>query len=149
MILFFSEEVDFKINNRSLYKHWIKEVIKELQNFEQRKKCGDLNIIFCNDEYLLNVNNQYLKHNYYTDIITFDYSDNQSISGDLFISIDSVKINAEKFKTGFSEELARVIIHGVLHLCGYNDHTEEEKQMMKKNEDLALSGLPEKLRNER
>jgi len=149
MILFFSEEVDFKINNRYLYKYWIKEVIKELQNFEQGKKCGDLNIIFCNDEYLLSVNNQYLKHNYYTDIITFDYSDNQIISGDLFISIDSVKINAEKFKTGFSEELARVIIHGVLHLCGYNDHTEEEKQMMKKNEDLALSGLPEKLRNER
>ncbi|GAB1473703.1 rRNA maturation RNase YbeY [Bacteroidota bacterium] len=143
MILFFSEEVEFKFKNRSLYKRWIREIILSEQRLENLKKCGDLNIIFCNDEYLLNVNNQYLKHNYYTDIITFDYSDNQIINGDLFISVDSVKNNSVTYKTEFMTELSRVIIHGVLHLCGYNDHTEEDKKLMKEKEDFALTKLQE------
>lgn len=143
MILFFSEEVEFKFKNRSLYKRWIREIILTEQRFDNLKKCGDLNIIFCNDEYLLNVNNQYLKHNYYTDIITFDYSDNQIINGDLFISVDSVKNNSVTYKTEFMTELSRVIIHGVLHLCGYNDHTEEDKKLMKEKEDFALTKLQE------
>ncbi len=113
------------------------------QGFIFSKKCGDLNIIFCNDKYLLSVNNQYLKHNYYTDIITFDYSDNQVINGDLFISIDSVENNAVKYKTEFMNELSRVIIHGVLHLCGYDDRTEDDKNLMKEKEDLALIKLKE------
>ena len=143
MILFFSEEVEFKFKNRSLYKRWIREIILSEQRLENLKKCGDLNIIFCSDEYLLNVNNQYLKHNYYTDIITFDYSDNQIINGDLFISVDSVKNNSLKYKTEFMNELSRVIIHGVLHLCGYDDHTEDDKKLMKEKEDLALTMLQE------
>ncbi len=143
MILFFSEEVEFKFKNRSLYKRWIREIILSEQRLENLKKCGDLNIIFCNDEYLLSVNNQYLKHNYYTDIITFDYSDNQIINGDLFISVDSVKNNSVTYKTEFMTELSRVIIHGVLHLCGYNDHTEEDKKLMKEKEDFALTKLQE------
>ncbi len=146
MILFFSEGVDFKFGNRTLYKKWISDVINDLDNFNQKRRCGDLNIIFCDDEFLLSVNKQYLKHNYYTDIITFDYSDNQSISGDLFISIDTVKNNSVKYKTEFLNELSRVIIHGVLHLCGYNDHTEEDKKIIKEKEDLALTKLPGKLK---
>ena len=143
MILFFSEGVDYRFKNRSLYKRWIREVILSQQGLIASKKCGDLSIIFCNDDYLLNVNNQYLKHNYYTDIITFDYSDNQIINGDLFISVDSVKNNSVTYKTEFMTELSRVIIHGVLHLCGYNDHTEEDKKLMKEKEDFALTKLQE------
>ena len=143
MILFFSEGVDYRFKNRSLYKRWIREVILSQQGLIASKKCGDLSIIFCNDDYLLNVNNQYLKHNYYTDIITFDYSDNQIINGDLFISVDSVKNNSLKYKTEFMNELSRVIIHGVLHLCGYDDHTEDDKKLMKEKEDLALTMLQE------
>ncbi|MHC1779865.1 MAG: rRNA maturation RNase YbeY [Bacteroidales bacterium] len=141
MILFFSEGVNFKFINRSIYKRWIRAIILSEQRFTILKKCGDLNIIFCNDDYLLNVNNQYLKHNYYTDIITFDYSDNQIINGDLFISVDSVKNNSRKYQTEFIDELSRVIIHGVLHLCGYDDHTKEDKELMKEKENFALIKL--------
>ncbi len=145
MILFFSEGINFNLKNRSLYKRWIKDIICEYQKGAQPKKPGEINIIFCNDDFLLSINNQYLKHNYYTDIITFDYSDNQYINGDLYISIDSVKNNSEKFKTEFFNELSRVIIHGILHLSGFNDHTEKEKIEMRINEDHALSKLPGEL----
>lgn len=101
-------------------------------------KTGDIAFIFCNDEKILEINRQYLQHDYYTDIITFDYSTKGNISGDIFISIDTVKSNAEKFKTAFHVELHRIIIHGVLHLCGQDDKTEENRAIMTEKENDAL-----------
>ena len=95
--------------------------------------------IFCSDEKILEVNRQYLQHDYYTDIITFDYSEGDRISGDIFISIDTVRSNAEKYGTNFDDELHRVIIHGILHLCGLKDKSEADSKKMRKAEDKALS----------
>nr|WP_321454129.1 rRNA maturation RNase YbeY [uncultured Carboxylicivirga sp.] len=100
---------------------------------------GDLNYLFCTDSYILDVNNQYLNHDYYTDIITFDYSINNVISGDLVISIDTVLSNSSKFSLDFVHECLRVIIHGVLHLCGFKDKTKEEEVKMRELEDQALN----------
>lgn len=111
------------------------------ENFVQ----GDISIIFCSDEYLLKINEQYLGHNYYTDIVTFDYVENSVISGDLFISIDRVRDNAKELNIAFKEELNRVIIHGVLHLTGYKDKTEAEKTVMREKENfyLRIAGFKE------
>ncbi|MBN9295289.1 MAG: rRNA maturation RNase YbeY [Flavobacteriia bacterium] len=95
---------------------WISQIVSR-----ETKSLGDLTYIFCDDEYILDVNRQYLDHDYYTDIITFDYSEGGVVSGDLFISLDTVRSNSELFSTPFLQELHRVIIHGVLHLCGYKD----------------------------
>jgi probable rRNA maturation factor len=105
------------------------------------KECGPINLIFCDDEKILEVNKEYLAHDYYTDIITFDYSLNQIISGDLFISIDRVKENADMFSKSFENELTRVVFHGVLHLCGYNDKSEEDVLVMRSKEDYYLTQL--------
>lgn len=102
---------------------------------EEKKELGSINYIFCSDIYLLNMNKEYLQHDYYTDIITFDYSENNIISGDIFISKDRVEDNAMQFKVGFLNELNRVMIHGVLHLLDYKDFTKEEKLEMKAKED--------------
>ncbi len=99
---------------------------------------GDINVVFCNDEYLLQLNMLHLNHSYYTDVITFDYSEDKTISGDIFISIDRVKENAQEFSVTFFNELCRVIVHGVLHLCGYKDKTEEDNRLMRKKEDECL-----------
>ena len=99
---------------------------------------GDINVVFCNDEYLLQLNMLHLNHSYYTDVITFDYSEDKTISGDIFISINRVKENAQDFSATFFNELCRVIVHGVLHLCGYKDKTEEDKLLMRKKEDECL-----------
>ena len=101
---------------------------------------GEISVVFCSDDYLLNMNKQYLNHDYYTDIITFDYSDNRIVSGDLFISFDRVKENASIYAVPINYELCRVIYHGILHLCGYKDKSEEEKIAMrgKENEYLDL-----------
>jgi rRNA maturation RNase YbeY len=104
----------------------------------QGKKTGEIDCIFCSDEYLLEMNQSYLEHDYYTDIITFDYTEDGVVSGDLFISLDTVKSNAEKFGTSYEDELNRVIIHGILHLCGFKDKTPEEEAIMRKKEDEAL-----------
>ena len=112
--------------------------IKYLINNEQGK-VGPITIVFCNDEYLLDINKQYLNHNYYTDIITFDYVEDNVISGDLFISIDRVKANAKKYDVSFIRELYRVVFHGVLHLVGYNDKTNEEQLLMTEKENLYLA----------
>lgn len=103
---------------------------------------GDVNIIYCSDEHLLQMNKDYLNHDYYTDIITFDYVDDQTVSGDLFISLDRIKENASQFADNLDQELFRVMIHGVLHLCGYHDKSEEEQQTMrgKENEYLKYAG---------
>ncbi len=103
------------------------------------KTLGDISIIFCSDNYILDVNIRYLHHDYFTDVITFDYCEGNKLSGDLFISIDSVRENSIEFGTEFDEELHRVIVHGVLHLIGYDDHTPEDQKIMRAKEDYYLS----------
>ena len=102
------------------------------------RRVGDVNYIFCNDERILEVNREYLQHDYYTDIITFDYTEGDVISGDLFISLDTVKTNSEQFATEYDEELHRTIIHGILHLCGINDKGPGEREIMEAAENRAL-----------
>ena len=132
-ITYQSDNVKFSEIKRREVSNWIKSVA-----ISYRKKVGEIAYIFCSDEKILEINNQYLNHDYYTDIITFDYSENDIISGDLFISLDTVKSNAEKFGTNYIEELHRVIIHGVLHLCGLKDKSPEEELVMREKEDEAL-----------
>lgn len=104
----------------------------------EMKRLGAVNIIFCSDNYILDVNMRYLQHDYFTDIITFDYCEKDILSGDLFISIDSVRENALFYGTEFSDELNRVMVHGLLHLIGYDDHTEEEVAEMRQKENYYL-----------
>ena len=137
MIQFVEENVKFPLPNKNLTKKWIKLVIEASQ-----KKVGDICIIFCDDEYLLNINRQYLNHDYYTDIITFDYVEGNKISGDLFISLDTVKSNSVKFSESFEFEAKRVIIHGILHLLGLKDKSETEALEMCSAENRALELYP-------
>ena len=137
MIQFVEENVKFPLPNKNLTKKWIKLVIEASQ-----KKVGDICIIFCDDEYLLNINRQYLNHDYYTDIITFDYVEGNKISGDLFISLDTVKSNSVKFSESFELEAKRVIIHGILHLLGLKDKSETEALEMCSAENRALELYP-------
>lgn len=116
----------------------IKKSIKSLI-INEKNLLGDIAIILCSDEYLLRINIEYLKHNYYTDIITFNYVDGKIISGDLFISFERIQENSKQFNTSLVEELYRVMFHGVLHLVGYNDKTADEKKIMREKEDLYLS----------
>lgn len=118
---------------RRLISKWIKMIAQSYG-----KKVGDIAYLFCSDEKILEINNQYLQHDYYTDIITFDYTEENTINGDIFISIDTVKSNSEKYKTDYTEELHRVIIHGILHLCGINDKAEGEQERMTECENQAL-----------
>ncbi len=118
--------------------NWIKSVAKNYG-----KQTGDISYLFCSDEKILEVNRQYLQHDFYTDIITFDYSEGDRISGDIFISLDTVLSNSIQYHTGFDEELYRVIIHGILHLCGLNDKSEGEGREMREAEESALSILRE------
>lgn len=113
---------------------WIKRVAAKYG-----RKVGDIAYIFCSDEKILEVNREYLQHDYYTDIITFDYCEYNIISGDLFISLDTVRTNSEEFKTDYNEELHRTIIHGILHLCGINDKGPGEREIMEKAENEALA----------
>ncbi len=133
MVYFHSEDTEPPLINTSLTEKLIKKLIKK----EKSKSC-EINIIFCSDKYLLKLNKQYLSRNYYTDVITFDYSGENIISGDVFISLDRVKENAKKYSETFSHELYRVIIHGILHLLKYNDTNEEEKRLMRVKEDEYL-----------
>jgi probable rRNA maturation factor len=132
-VTFQNQEIDFKLKQATKIKVWIKKII-ELE----KKKPGQLNFVFTSDEEILKTNIQYLNHNTYTDIITFDYCEDKLINGDIVISVERVKENAEKFKIDFEEELKRVIIHGILHLCGYKDKTKEASALMRKKEDWAL-----------
>ena len=134
-INFFSEDIPFKIPHPRKTSNWLKSAIKtEKRNLEA------LNFIFCSDKHLLEINVQYLNHKTLTDIITFDQSeDAKSIHGDIFISIERVRENAEKFRTSFDDELHRVLIHGVLHLCGYSDKSKNAKLLMREKEDAYLS----------
>lgn len=138
-ISFFSEDTSFSVKNKRLLTSWIKTCIAA-----EEKKLGEISFIFCSDQYLLSINRQYLQHDYFTDVITFDYSDGISVAGDVFISVDTVKENSSLFEKDFLNELHRVIIHGVLHLCGHGDKSDEEAAKMRLLEDKNLSLLPNK-----
>lgn len=133
MIHYFNEDIIYNLKHKRVVSSWIKQIV-ESKGFS----LGDINVIFTSDAYLLEMNNRYLGHNYYTDIITFDYCDDKIVSGDLFISIDCVKSNSEHYGQTFDNELHRVIIHGVLHLIGFDDHNDEDIKQMRNAEDEAL-----------
>ena len=130
----FNYELDYELPNEEVYSKWISEVI-----LSENKSEGEINYIFCDDEYLLEINQQYLDHDTLTDIISFDYSRGNEIHGDVYISIERVKENAVDFNVSFEEELKRVLVHGVLHYCGYKDKTESDEQLMRSKEDEKIS----------
>ncbi|MCF8357526.1 MAG: rRNA maturation RNase YbeY [Prolixibacteraceae bacterium] len=136
MVYFFSEDIEPPKIGKGKIRNWIKEVIESYD-----KKAGEICIIFCSDSYLLEMNQKYLNHNYFTDIITFNYNDDNILSGDIFISIDTVKKNAKSFNVNFLQEIHRVIIHGILHLVGFDDANDKQKMQMRKKENEALSKL--------
>lgn len=138
MAIQFSFQTNYSLKSRTKIKQWIKQVIEA-----KGKKTGNITYIFCDDEYLLEVNKQYLQHDYYTDVITFDYVENDLISGDIFISTDRVRENALAFGSSETEELHRVIIHGALHLLGLKDKSEKEASQMRQAENEALKLLNE------
>ena len=133
-INFFNEDNDYSLENEKKVKDWI---CKSIEN--ESYIPGDLNFIFCSDPYLLKINQDYLDHNYYTDIITFDYKEDKNVNGDIFISIDRVKENSQDLNVPFVDELHRVMIHGVLHIISYRDKTPEEEKLMRSKEDFYLS----------
>lgn len=133
MFSYFTEDTDFKFGGRRFNNSWLKSVAEA-----ESRRIGRINIIFCSDKYLLDINMKFLSHDYYTDIITFDYCEKDELSGDLFISIDSVRANAEFFGTSFDNELNRVMVHGILHLIGYDDHSDEEQKEMRAKENFYL-----------
>lgn len=134
-IQFVVEDVVFEIEEPTLLRQWMHEVIKR-----ENKELNSITYIFCSDEYLHKINMEYLHHDTYTDIITFSLSD-ENIESDIFISIDRIKENATDIGIGFKEELQRVLIHGILHLCGYKDKTDKEQELMTHKEDEALTFL--------
>ena len=138
-ITYHTEDVKMPQIKKRETSEWIKAVAATYN-----KLVGDVAYIFCSDEKILEVNKQYLQHDYYTDIITFDYTVGDRISGDLFISLDTVKTNAEQFADSYEEELNRTIIHGILHLCGIDDKGPGEREIMEKAEDSALTLLNQK-----
>ena len=133
-IYFSTENIDFELENELKVKKWILEVVGT-----QGKRVGNLNYLFCDDAYLINVNRTYLNHDTYTDIITFDYVEGNVVSGDILISVERVRENAMLFSSSFEQELRRVIIHGVLHLLGQADKSDEDATEMRKKEELALA----------
>ena len=132
----FHYEINFSLENKMSISKWIDETIRS-----ENKITGDINYIFCADDYLLSKNIEYLNHDSLTDIITFNYCEGNKINCDIMISIDRVKENSSIFDTTFTEELCRVMIHGILHLIGYDDKTEKEKNLMRKKEDFYLNNL--------
>ena len=134
MVSFFTEDIVFPFKEKRLTSRWLKFVAGS-----EAKRLGDISVIFCSDNYILDVNIKYLQHDYYTDIITFDYCEGDTLSGDLFISIDSVRENASFYGTEFSDELNRVIVHGLLHLIGYDDYSDEDIVVMRSKENYYLS----------
>ena len=133
MIQFFFENIDeIPISTATI--SWLEDVIKT-----ENKKLGEINYILCDDEYLLKVNQDFLDHDYYTDIITFDYVKGKTISGDIFVSLPRILDNASTLSQNFESEFNRVLAHGILHLCGYKDKTEEEKIQMRAKEDFYIN----------
>lgn len=143
MIRYYTEDIQFNLSQKRLVSNWLKQIAAS-----SGKQIGDLNYIFCSDPFLLNINKQYLGHNYYTDIITFDYSDDyveigksDKIYGDIYISIDTITHNSIEYGEGFDKELHRVIAHGLLHLIGFDDTTPELQTEMTRQENLSLDLL--------
>ncbi len=136
MIRFFNKDIKFVLKDKLPLKRWIKSVVEE-----HGCRVGDINVIFCDDPAILDINTQFLGHDYFTDIITFDYSEEDVISGELYISIDTVRENAVEYGEEFPDELHRVIIHGMLHLCGLDDHCDEDIKEMRAAENSALQKL--------
>ena len=136
MISYFLEDTNFKFNTRRRTSRWLKSVA-EIEN----RSIGEINIIFCSDPYILDLNIKSLNHHFFTDIITFDYCEGDILSGDLYISVNTVRANAEFYNTDFDNELYRVIVHGLLHLIGYDDHSDEEIAVMRSKEDFCLNLL--------
>lgn len=130
----FNSNIDFKLKNKIKLKKWINNVIEK-----EGKKLNFVNFIFCDDNEMLKKNINYLNHMTYTDILTFDYTENNIISGDIIISIDRITENAKTYNVTFKKELKRVIIHGILHLIGYKDKSKKEKKIMREKEDFYLS----------
>ena len=135
-VFFHNEDVDFSIQQKDKKKRWLKAVIDHLDF-----KLGNISVIFCSDDYLLSLNKKHLNHNYYTDVITFNYCSNKTISGDIFVSVDRVRAFSIDTNTSFLSEINRVIVHGVLHLCGFDDKKPDEILKMRKLEDLYLTKL--------
>jgi metalloprotein, YbeY/UPF0054 family len=138
-IQYFNQDISFVLPQKRVISRWIKQV-----SAEEERKIGNVCFIFCDDNYLLNINKEYLKHDFYTDVITFDDSENNIISGDIFISIDTVKENATLYSKDFLDEMHRVLVHGVLHLCGYHDKSDVEERHMRFLEDKYLAFLENK-----
>lgn len=136
-ITYLAQQTELPIFNQLAVNEWIKQVARN-----HNRVVGPLTYIFCSDDRIIEVNRQFLNHDYFTDIITFDYSSHKRISGDMFISLDTVKSNAELFQRAYNEELMRVVIHGVLHLCGINDKGPGEREIMEAHENTALAILP-------
>lgn len=132
-MIVFNYETDFQLDNEEIYQNWLAEVIES-----ENKEEGEINYIFCDDDYLYGINVQYLEHETLTDIISFDYTLGNLISGDIFISIERVKDNAQDFGVSFEEELKRVMVHGVLHYCGYKDKTEADENLMRAKEEEKM-----------
>ena len=133
-IAYYAEDIELPAIKKRAVSGWVKAVAETYG-----KKTGDISYIFCSDEKILEVNRQYLQHDYYTDIITFDYCEGDRLSGDLFISLDTIRTNAEQFGAAYDDELHRVIIHGILHLCGINDKGLGEREIMEEAENKALA----------
>jgi probable rRNA maturation factor len=140
-INFYNQDNPYSLKQKTIIKRWLIDSAKK-EGFSIK----DLNYIFCSDDYLLSINQEHLKHDYYTDIISFDYTEKQLISGDIFISIDRVKDNAKTYNQEFIKELYRVMIHGVLHFMGYKDKTTNEKQVMRAKEDAFVALLSKGLK---
>lgn len=141
-IEFYTEEgFNFLLKDKNKIRTWLEECAKQ-----EHKEISHLTYVFCSDEYLLNINQNYLNHNTYTDIITFDYSKDNILEGEIYISIERVKENAKAYKVSFTNELLRVLAHGLLHLSGYKDKTKKEKEIMhnKENEKLNLFHVKQK-----
>lgn len=129
----FNYETEFTLDNEEAISIWISNVIKS-----EDKKEGEISYIFCDDEYLLQINQEHLQHDFYTDIISFDYTVGNELSGDIFVSVERVKENAAEFNVPFDEELKRVLVHGVLHYCGYKDKSETDEVLMRSKEDEKI-----------
>lgn len=129
----FNYELDFKLDDEQLFSDWLSKVISS-----ENKREGEINYIFCDDSYLIEINKQYLAHDSLTDIISFDYSIGNELHGDVFISVERVIENAQDFKVTFEEELRRVIVHGILHYCGYKDKNEEDEKLMRQKEEEKI-----------
>jgi len=132
-ISFLTHNVSFRLKNKSALIDWLNNVAKR-----EKKKIFHLQYVFCSDAEILRINKSFLKHDYYTDIITFDYTQSIDLQGEIYVSLDTVQSNSNKLNVSFNEELNRVLVHGLLHLCGYKDKSKADKLLMRSKEDEAL-----------